>query len=93
MTKEHGHQQFLLPERLSTFFSSDDNQHPVLHFCHTRAPSWILSSADNLASSNLQDGATKWLYYAVGTTHPPNPPDQFEISSILQDGATKCNLT
>ena len=27
------------------------------------APSWILSLAENLASSNLQDGATKWHYY------------------------------
>ena len=27
------------------------------------APSWILSQAENLASSNLQDGATKWHYY------------------------------
>ena len=32
----------------------------TFNFCHTRAPSWILSSAENLASSNLQDGATKW---------------------------------
>ena len=28
--------------------------------CHTRAPSWSLSSAENLLSSSLQDGATKW---------------------------------
>ena len=41
-----------------------------LSFCHTRAPSWILSYAENLASSSLQDGAMKWLYCAVGTTHP-----------------------
>ena len=27
------------------------------------APSWILSRAENLASSSLQDGATKWYYY------------------------------
>ena len=32
----------------------------TFNFFHTRAPSWILSSAENLASSNLQDGATKW---------------------------------
>ena len=31
------------------------------------APSWILSWAENLASSSLQDGATKWLYY-LGVT-------------------------
>ena len=30
------------------------------------APSWILSQAENLASSNLQDGATKWYYYHPG---------------------------
>merc|ERR1711888_383936 len=41
------------------------------NYCHTRAPSWIFSLAENLASSSLQDGATKWLYYAAGTTHPP----------------------
>ena len=27
------------------------------------APSWILSQAENLASSSLQDGATKWYYF------------------------------
>ena len=27
------------------------------------APSWILSQAENLASSSLQDGATKWHYF------------------------------
>ena len=27
------------------------------------APSWILSKAENLASSSLQDGATKWYYF------------------------------
>ena len=44
----------------------------VQQYCHTRAPSWILSYAENLASFSLQDGATKWLYYAVGTDHPPH---------------------
>ena len=39
--------------------------------CHTRAPSWILSQAENLASVSLQDGATKWYYFLVWTTHPP----------------------
>ena len=42
-----------------------------LPYCHTRAPSWILSQAENLASG-LQDGATKWYYFLVWTTpHPP----------------------
>ena len=27
------------------------------------APSWIFSQAENLASSSLQDGATKWYYF------------------------------
>ena len=35
------------------------------------APSWILSKAENLASSSLQDGATEWHYYLAWTTHPP----------------------
>ena len=34
------------------------------------APSWILSKVENLASTSLQDGATKWHYYEE-TTHPP----------------------
>ena len=51
------------------------------HFCHTRAPSWILSKAENLASSSLQDGATKWLYNAAGTTHPPH---QLEMRSKIE---------
>ena len=36
--------------------------------CHTRAPSWILSNAENLASSILQVGATN----AARTNHPPD---------------------
>ena len=32
------------------------------------APSWILSYAENLASSSLQDEATEWHYY------PDKPP-------------------
>ena len=41
-------------------------------FCHTRAPSWILSQAENLASSILQDGAMEWHYsYHIPPTHPP----------------------
>ena len=38
------------------------------------APSWILSLAENLASSSLQDGATKCLYYVPEATHPPSHP-------------------
>ena len=38
------------------------------------APSWILSLAENLASSSLQDGATEWHYSLTGTTYPlPTP--------------------
>ena len=32
------------------------------------APSWILSLAENLASSILQDGATEW-YYSLDGNH------------------------
>ena len=39
----------------------DQNYGLEPNFCHTQAPSWILSKAKNLASSSLQDGATKWL--------------------------------
>ena len=35
------------------------------------APSWILSLAENLASSSLQDGATEWHYSLAWT--PPHP--------------------
>ena len=52
------------------------------------ALSWILSKAENLAIPSLQDGATKWIYSAAGTTHPPTqPPHQLEIwrlSSFFQ---------
>ena len=37
-------------------------------------PSWILSISENLARSSLQDGATKWLYYVRGTSHPATHP-------------------
>ena len=50
--------------------SYDDMQR--LHYCHTRAPSWILSKADNLASSSLQDGATKWYDHVHPASHPPD---------------------
>ena len=35
------------------------------------APSWILSQAENLASSSLQDGATEWCYSLAWTIHSP----------------------
>ena len=35
------------------------------------APSWILSLAENLASSILQDEAAEWHDYIPATTHPP----------------------
>ena len=34
------------------------------------APSWILSNAENLASTSLQDGATQW-HYSDETNSPP----------------------
>ena len=45
-------------------------------YCHNRAPSWIFSSAENLASSSLQDGATRWLYYVAGTTYQTTQPNR-----------------
>ena len=53
-------------------------------FCHIRAPSWIHSKVDNLVSSSLQDGATKWYDY-VGDDHPPthtHPPGAI-ISGVV----------
>ena len=47
----------------------------------TLGPIWkISSSAENLASLSLQDGATKWLYFlAEPPTHPSiHPPDQID---------------
>ena len=49
------------------------------------APSWILSLAENLASSNLQDGATKWHYNGKEpsshpATHPASQPSPAYIS-------------
>ena len=38
------------------------------------APSWIFSLSENLASSNLQDGASERLYYAENPIHPPTQP-------------------
>ena len=42
----------------------------VITFLPHSAPSWILSQAEILASSNLQDGATKWYYYQPGNDKP-----------------------
>ena len=38
------------------------------------APSWILSYAENLASFNLQDGATEWYYNHSWASQPPSQP-------------------
>ena len=46
--------------RVGQLYCTFDNYAP---YCHTRAPSWILSQAENLASVILQDGATKWYYF------------------------------
>ena len=44
---------------------------------------------DQLEIRSMQDGDTKWLYYAAGTTHPPTHlQDQLEIRS-MQDGDLK----
>ena len=32
-----------------------------------KAPSWILSKSENLASPSLQDGASKWVYILIET--------------------------
>ena len=43
----------------------------------------ILSWAENLASSSLQDGATKWYYFLQEPTRPdPTRPDQTTQSSF-----------
>ena len=49
--------QYLVAEILSEHGVLFFLGHPVLP--HS-APSWILSQTENLASSSLQDGATKW---------------------------------
>ena len=55
---------------------------PVIFLPHS-APSWILSLAENLASSSLQDGATKWLYYLTKPPHPhPDHTSFFLINSV-----------
>ena len=59
------------------FINTDLFPPPVFALClpplivATRAPSWILGQAENLASFSLQDGATKWYYFLVWTTYPP----------------------
>ena len=60
---------------------SKHSQHSYLKFsnCHTRAPSWTLSKAENLASSSSQDGATKW-YYCLQEPTRPDPTTQFSFS-------------
>ena len=54
------HSQLSLFSPLLTLFS------PIFTYSHLlphSAPSWILSPAENLASSSLQDGATNWYYF------------------------------
>ena len=56
----------------------------TLMFCFglraTFLPHWALScnfsSAENLASLSLQDGATKWLYYQSASQPTSQPPDR-----------------
>ena len=43
----------------------------IISFGHNWAPFGVLCQAENLASSSLQDGATKWLYNVVWTIHQP----------------------
>ena len=62
----------------TTTRSKFDNKHFI--FCHTWAPSWILSSAENLACSNLQYGARKWEYFLKES---PTWPYKFFLLNIL----------
>ena len=48
------------------------------------APSWTLSLAENLASTSLQEGATKWLYNTAGTTIA-------SVGNQEQDGVSHIN--
>ena len=53
------------------------------------APSWILSLAENLASSSLQDGATEWHYYDhIPPTQPPTHPkaNVWKLCSYVHPG-------
>ena len=48
------------------------------------APSWILSLPENLESSSLQDGVTKWYYFLKEQTLPdPNRPPSLVSLSML----------
>ena len=50
------------------------------------APSWILSLAENLASSILQDGAMEWHNYVPATTNPPTqPPTHLNTQPLTRD--------
>ena len=51
MKKNFGQIFFVLSFYFPSFF---------FQYCHTRAPSWIFSLAENLGSSSIQDGAMKW---------------------------------
>ena len=50
------------------------------------APSWILSQAENPASSSLQDGATKWYYFLSKPAGRPAgwPPDHLNVLSEVK---------
>ena len=74
----------------------------TLYMLPHSAPSWILSLAENLARSILQDGATKWYYYhhtnhklrrrrlpkLVQSTHPPYLTKQEIHNSKTKTGTT-----
>ena len=61
--------------RRKSFKQSARGQVMFLILPHS-APSWILSQAENLASTSLQDGATKWYYFLQepDPTDPTRPP-------------------
>ena len=52
---------------LSIFITKESLPYPLSFLSHSGL-SWILSKAEDLATSSLQDGATKWYY--SDTTHP-----------------------
>ena len=55
----------------------------ILPWLPHSAPSWILSKAENLASSSLQDGATKWHHSDETTHQPSHPPIFFSCEASL----------
>ena len=63
---------FCCQAQLSTTQTSTSTRVEYSINCHTRAPSWILSYAENLASFSLQDGATKWYHFLCVSVHNTN---------------------